>query len=333
VENSATFASKTKFSQEKFLKQKQRRHAPLVQLIRPNHATICEAAFLKFSHKTCSMRLDSLSQILHLSGVCSGSRPLIADGTHGLLAGAFAERLGGSGRLLAGHTSQEPTTAVFQWYNLTGEQASTINWFKLDDLTEPATEAPAAEKGAEAGAKAMHQPEDKAQATRESTAEGAAADNATTAGEDTMDEAEKAKQREKQARWEERQRRRTEKAAQVERNQAMLREGSTSLVVASNENDLGKQFFSLFPYLQCGFPFCVYSEYQELLTEVMLQLRAEDCTIRLQLAETWLREYQVLPERTHPVMSTSAASGYVLSGIKVVGGAKKDNQMRKKQKR
>ena len=73
-------------------------------------------------------------------------------------------------------------------------QASTINWFKLDDLTEPATEAPAAEKGAEAGAKAMHQPEDKAQATRESTAEGAAADNATTAGEDTMDEAEKAKQ-------------------------------------------------------------------------------------------------------------------------------------------
>lgn len=26
---------------------------------------------------------------------------------------------------------------------------------------------------------------------------------------------------------------------------------------------------------------------------------------------------QVLPSRTHPVMSTSAASGYVLSGIKV----------------
>ena len=32
--------------------------------------------------------------------------------------------------------------------------------------------------------------------------------------------------------------------------------------------------------------------------EVMLQLRAEDCTIRLQLAETWLREYQECA--THP---------------------------------
>ena len=39
----------------------------------------------------------------------------------------------------------------------------------------------------------------------------------------------------------------------------MLREGSTSLVVASNENDLGKQFFSLFPYLQV--PACLPGRY------------------------------------------------------------------------
>jgi hypothetical protein len=33
-----------------------------------------------------------------------------------------------------------------------------------------------------------------------------------------------------------------------------------------------------------------------------------------QLAETWAREYQVLPNRTHPVMSNVIPSGYVFSG-------------------
>ena len=39
--------------------------------------------------------------------------------------------------------------------------------------------------------------------------------------------------------------------------------------------------------------------------------------VALQLHESWFREYQVLPSRTHPHMTTSATGGYVLSGMKV----------------
>ena len=35
------------------------------------------------------------------------------------------------------------------------------------------------------------------------------------------------------------------------------------------------------------------------------------------LFQTWTRPYQVLPERTHPVMVMHGASGYILSGIVV----------------
>ena len=35
------------------------------------------------------------------------------------------------------------------------------------------------------------------------------------------------------------------------------------------------------------------------------------------LADTWTREYQVLPGRTHPLMTTSATSGFLLSGTVV----------------
>lgn len=36
------------------------------------------------------------------------------------------------------------------------------------------------------------------------------------------------------------------------------------------------------------------------------------------LQESWWRELQVLPSRTHPTMSTSGTGGYLLSGTKVV---------------
>ncbi len=38
--------------------------------------------------------------------------------------------------------------------------------------------------------------------------------------------------------------------------------------------------------------------------------------VALQLNESWWREYQVLPGRTHPGMMTSGTGGYVLSGTK-----------------
>lgn len=37
----------------------------------------------------------------------------------------------------------------------------------------------------------------------------------------------------------------------------------------------------------------------------------------MDLQETWMREYQVLPSRTHPMMRMHGASGYILFGTKV----------------
>lgn len=40
--------------------------------------------------------------------------------------------------------------------------------------------------------------------------------------------------------------------------------------------------------------------------------------IKLMLVDTWMREYQVLPMRTHPEMMMSSGGGYLLTGIRVV---------------
>ena len=46
-------------------------------------------------------------------------------------------------------------------------------------------------------------------------------------------------------------------------------------------------------------------------------LQATKSAIAMQLQESWSRQYQVLPGRTHPMMSTSGTGGYMLSGIKI----------------
>lgn len=56
------------------------------------------------------------------------------------------------------------------------------------------------------------------------------------------------------------------------------------------------------------------------LTRTFSTLQKMESVIDLQLNETWTREHQVLPGRTHPEMNMSACSGYLLSGLKICDG-------------
>jgi tRNA (adenine-N(1)-)-methyltransferase non-catalytic subunit len=47
VANSATFHGKTEFSQEKYLKKKQKKYAPQMTVRRPSGRSVCEAYFNK----------------------------------------------------------------------------------------------------------------------------------------------------------------------------------------------------------------------------------------------------------------------------------------------
>lgn len=54
------------------------------------------------------------------------------------------------------------------------------------------------------------------------------------------------------------------------------------------------------------------------MTRTFATLQKMEAIIDLQLNETWTRENQVLPGRTHPEMNMSACSGYLLWGIKIL---------------
>ncbi|XP_051954893.1 tRNA (adenine(58)-N(1))-methyltransferase non-catalytic subunit TRM6-like [Xyrauchen texanus] len=76
-------------------------------------------------------------------------------------------------------------------------------------------------------------------------------------------------------------------------------------------------------------PFVVHSQYREPLIESYTKLREQGGAICLILIDSWLRHYQVLPSRTHPVLLMSGGGGYLLSGMTVAAGTAKSGNKQK----
>nr|SVE69954.1 EOG090X0AAB [Eubosmina coregoni] len=64
--------------------------------------------------------------------------------------------------------------------------------------------------------------------------------------------------------------------------------------------------------------FVLFSPHIEPLSDIYVQFRESNLAVNLKLTETWFRNYQVLPSRTHPEVMMSGSGGYILSGIKVL---------------
>ena len=102
----------------------------------------------------------------------------------------------------------------------------------------------------------------------------------------------------------------------VEEVQAELGRGFDSLVVGGSISPV-LLVPRLMPLLQLSAPFAVFSPSPQPLFDLMETLIKEELAMGITLSETWQREYQVLPGRTHPMMQMSAASGYILHGLRV----------------
>ncbi|KAG5543029.1 hypothetical protein RHGRI_015946 [Rhododendron griersonianum] len=93
--------------------------------------------------------------------------------------------------------------------------------------------------------------------------------------------------------------------------------GFSSLIIAAPDVDAWSIVSELLPFLSFSAPFAIYHQYIQPLATCMHNLQLRKMAVGLQISEPWLREYQVLPSRTHPLMQMSAFGGYILSGTKI----------------
>lgn len=107
--------------------------------------------------------------------------------------------------------------------------------------------------------------------------------------------------------------------ARPDQLEQLLRQGFNSCIIAAPRLHTGSILQEVLPLLGPSTQFAVFSPWMQPLAEAMQQLTSSRQAVLLQLQESWLRPYQVLPGRTHPhmAMTTGGTGGYILSGITV----------------
>jgi len=310
IEHSETWKHKTSFSQQKWLRRKEQKYAPRLRVLRCEGASVCESYYMKFPERVCNLRPDALAQILAYGNVFAGAQILCMDSCMGVVAASIVERLGGYGRCLNAFAESNPNLDAVNKFNFSPRMLSSLVSFHTSEFGKLATpELPDADLD--------HSSEAVERKIRDSLA--------------TMPDLTKQKlqslktEEDKQAFLAAREKRIRRACAKpqpgVIRN--WIRAQSDSLIIATAYHPK-TVFFELVQWLKPACPFVVFSEYIEPLTEVFRAIQERGIGCKLQLSNSWLRPFQVLPGRTHPVMQMSACSGYILTGIKVLPRREED---------
>jgi len=99
VENSSTFATKTAYSQAKYIKKKEKKYVKKIYVYSPTIMQICQFYMEHEPGKIWNMRFDALSFIMHVGDIIPGNSLTISENLNGLILGAAVERMGGEGKI------------------------------------------------------------------------------------------------------------------------------------------------------------------------------------------------------------------------------------------
>ncbi|KAF5290041.1 hypothetical protein FQA39_LY14822, partial [Lamprigera yunnana] len=251
IANSKTFTSKTEYSQEKYLKKKEKKYFEYIQVRKPSIRLLALMLYRQDPSKTLGIRIDDLSQILTYSNVQSDGNFLLYDsGTSGLLSAALINAMGANttGSLIHAHPGNECQKNALLAMHFPKEQLQRcINVNLYSVLRSPSP------------------------------------------------------QQKKRLCW------------QVENERAckILGERVEGVVIAAKEHPLNivKQLIS---FLKGGRTLVVFNLISKPLEELYFYLKARPEFININISNNFMRNYQVLPERTHPEV-TMNFGGYILS--------------------
>ena len=128
-------ASQTEFSQEKYVRKKQKKHLARCIVRRPTARTIAECYFAKDPRRIHNLRVDTLSQMLSAANVQAHGRVLVLDHCGGLVTGAVMERMGGLGSVVFAHPGPSiPGCDILHRFNLPDEHYEALRSVSLQRL-------------------------------------------------------------------------------------------------------------------------------------------------------------------------------------------------------
>lgn len=327
IENSTTFRDKTEFAQDKYIKKKKKKYEAIVTVVKPSTRILSIMYYAREPGKINHMRYDTLAQMLTLGNIRAGNKMIVMETCAGLVLGAMMERMGGFGSIIQLYPGGGPVRAATTCFGFPKSFLSSLYEFplnKVDSLlngtfsaemlsSEPKDSASVEERNG-----TLEEKQTPEQENENSMAEVHPKEQEAMEIVSQDQEYKESKERgskkdyiqEKQRRQEEQRKRHLEAAALLsERN-------ADGLIVASRFHPT-PLLLTLLDFVAPSRPFVVYCQYKEPLLECYTKLRERGGVINLRVSETWLRNYQVLPDRSHPKLLMSGGGGYLLSGFTV----------------
>lgn len=359
VQSSTTFNQKTAYSQQKYLKKKQRKYITRFRLCKATPMSLADFMFSVKPFTIGNLRWDALSQLLSGANVCPSpsTKVIVVEQCGGLVTGSVAYRLGGFGKIMSGVVGK-PKLGVLNKFNFTPEQRQNISYFNVSDVpsqphTNPAADPPVGDNKSTAASDSSHVATDSASTGAAATTEAAAKpepdpnhdpnpnsappSHPSPVGGTTVDVAAPKENPE------------VKEIAKPDQNPspsprstpnpkpcpnsspapldlAQRLQGANTLILAGDLPfwTLAQRFI---PVMGACSNFAFFCEYLEPLANCQYRMLRHKVAIRVELSDTWTREYQVLSNRTRPSMQMSGHSGYVLTGIIVPAASCEMNLM------
>uniref|UniRef100_A0A3B4EVN6 tRNA (adenine(58)-N(1))-methyltransferase non-catalytic subunit TRM6 n=1 Tax=Pundamilia nyererei TaxID=303518 RepID=A0A3B4EVN6_9CICH len=297
VDNHATFGDKTEYSQVKYIKKKKKKYENTVMILKPSCRILAMMYHGREPGKICHLRYDTLAQMLTLANIHAGSKVLVFETCAGLVLGSIMERMGGYGSVIQMYPGGGPVRAGVENFGFPAHFHDTLHEFPIchvNALLAGTLDTSAKDPTAEEESMVTNTGDDAGQDVEKTE----------------KDKLKEAKAQVKKLRLEEKQRKLAATAALLKGRNA------DGLVIASRFHPC-PVLLGLLKFLSPSRPFVVYSQYIEPLIECFKKLKECGGTVNLRLTDTWLRHYQVLPDRTHPLLLMSGGGGYLLSGTTV----------------
>lgn len=350
IENSKTFHSKTEYSQQKYLKKKEKKYFEYIYVRKPTLRLIAEIMFRLDQGKIMGLRMDTLSQLNTALNLHSHGKYIIFEsGCQGLAAATILNGLSVEGRLILVHPGNYPQKQAILGLNPSEEQENclvSVNIYNLlrrlkanspsgltnliDDSEIPSKKDDLPKTPSEI----FHEETSNVQPLCEDTSikkEVQSVEGSTVTQIDSnktgIDDEEnmnsdqenscpgKRKHSESgnddgSAKKKSRWEVETDKAVRI------LDSKADGLVVVCREHP-SPILKALLPLVGPSRNFVVYGQFREPLQELFMELRERSDVINLRLTDTWLRHYQVESNRTHPLVNMTGSGGYLLTGVVV----------------
>ena len=310
TEHSATFATKTEFAQQKYKKKKAKKHVQIGCARRPSGAALCAAYYARNPARCGYLRPDTLSILLHAANVGAGSRALVLETCGGIVTGAVAERQGGYGEVCSGYLGSKPSSFdILKNFNFPKAILGKIRILPLSRIiTDTKSEV----------ASCQSRP-------------GEQQDECHIGKRDILSN------EHDQERWKDSNM--SEGSQHMNHSINQNNDPHATLGVNKVENrDLQDGRFTsciitiasvspldilqtVMPLLAPSSSFAIAYPSVQPLAELLETLRTNGLAVNMSLYDAWMRDYQVLPKRTRPMMSMDHGGGYLLSGTVTLAGS------------